>query len=340
MKPILNRSNPLELNTLFIQPSRWCARNCTNCYVKEHSGGEDGRYLSTSVLAQLFLQFYKGINGAWANQITISIDDLPKHPTKYWWMRDIFIKIMDLIPRERIQNAYPEVHGTFHTTDTFKEYFSEWNPGNNYVSTRLDMISFSMLKESDKDLLDEIRQQTKVNYNYLIPCKITAFNTKKHIDHLTTIGRMVDHIYLVIMKDPIGKGYSELAQIGQRSRMRDDIEYINTLLEYLPEDVRQKISIDGCLQDTIKYTRTGFGCSANISRIQVWPDGSVTGCPYAFHSTGKPGSSVEDILENIKEARNKYDFRESCHLPNVYNSIRRRFKNSGNEIQTRKTLAI
>ncbi len=94
-------------------------------------------------------------------------------------------------------------------------------------------------------------------------------------------------------------------------------------MERLPTNVRNKVSVDGCLQDTIKYTKTGFGCSSNVSRVQVWPDGSVTGCPYAFSSDGPIGKTAEDILDNIISARKQYDFKQKCHLPEVYNSIRK-----------------
>jgi hypothetical protein len=113
--------------------------------------------------------------------------------------------------------------------------------------------------------------------------------------------------------------------LGDRQRMQNDISYIQTMLGRLPEHVRSKTNVDGCLEDTIRFSRTGFGCSSNVSRLQIWPDGSVSGCPYAFNGSTPPGLSLEDLLANIRAARETYDF-DRCHLPDVHNSILQRPK--------------
>lgn len=335
MKPILDASNPLELNALFIQPTRWCGLNCKGCYVKEHTGGAGDTHLDWSVLSDLFTKFYFNKDGAWANQITIAVDDLSEDPEQAKQMSTL---IIDIISRLKISSdvTYPEVHMTFHTMDTITQYAYYLGQTVNHFWKHLDMVSLSVIRDKDLPWIQNAKflySDTMVNYNHLVPSNVTSFNIDKYVDHLTKVGELVDHIYMVMFKTPVGGPRNELTKLGDVSRMETDIAYMNTILERVPDSVRRKITIDGCLQDTIKHSKTGFGCSSNVSRVQVWPDGSVTGCPYAHSSTGPGGSTVEDILVNIARARREYDFRERCHLPDVYDTVTNRRKNPRLKIQ-------
>jgi len=329
MKHVLDNTNPYELNALFLQPTRWCGLSCKNCYVKEHAGGEEDYHISVAMWMDLFYHFYYGKPIAsidkyyipWANQITVSIDNLPKDESKRQQMREIY----NMLLRERLLEIeiYPEIHITVNSLEVLHEY-------GNTIPRYLNMLSISNISSNSLKELKEIKSQYPnlcVNYNHLIPSNVTSINISKYVNKMAEIGNIVDHIYLVINKSPIGRERNLLTHIGETSRMRSDISYINTMMERLPKNVRQKISIDGCLQDTIKSSRTGFGCSSNVSRLQIWPDGTVSGCPYSYTTTGDRAKSVEDIFENIRKARKQYDFREKpCHLPRLYDSISRRHK--------------
>jgi hypothetical protein len=329
MKPILDATNPLELNALFLQPTRWCGLDCSGCYVKEHNRGEEDFHIAPAVWSQLFKKFYlskpseKGLK-CWANQITIAVDDLSKSPEHALKMTDIFTSIIFECLVDQQMEEYPEVHATFNSVKTMSSYGMDDSERMRAILQAFDMYSFSHINNEELEVLKkakgELGDKFQVNYNHLIPTNVTSLNIDKYIDKMTKIGKVVDHIYLVMFKTPVGKERNDLVKIGDKSRMESDIAYINTILERLPGSVRRKVSVDGCLQDTIKHTKTGFGCSSNVSRVQVWPDGSVSGCPYAFES-GRSGRTVEDILVNIARARKEYDFKDKCHLPEVYDSI-------------------
>jgi hypothetical protein len=318
MRPILRVTpNVIELNALFIQPTRWCGLNCEGCYVKEHS--EESYHTPVLEQERLFKYFYKGLNGCWANQITISIDDMPKDPDKRYQMGGLFRAIMSYIHFDsRPKDDRPEVHMTFHTHATIKQY----DPS--YIKLKkLDMISISEISLSQGDFYQSLRGgNALLNWNYLIPEVGPNFNWDKEIKKFEFANKYFDHIYLVIFKTPIGRYRDLLIKLGDKNRMKNDVAYIETILKKLPESIGRKISIDGCLRDTQKFIRTSFGCSSNISKFQVWPDGSVTGCPYAYDTVGKtPGRNVNDILDNIRTERGRYDFGERCHLPEVLKSI-------------------
>jgi hypothetical protein len=316
-----NNPNRLEIETLFIQPTRWCGLNCKGCYVKEHAGDENGFHTSWSEQVKL-VKYFLETEKASANQITISIDNLPKdHPDRKQDMLNLFNAIQDDAVDARANKHDTEIHMTFHDENVFLDYSRELTGGVYYAHTFLDMISFSNIRDLEKAKI--LADGVHLNYNHLIPSNVTSFNIRSHVDRLTKIAEVVDSIYLVIHKSPVGGVRNELVELGDKQRMRSDLRYIKTMMEQLPPSARRKLNVDGCVQDVDKFKKTSFGCSSNISKFQVWPDGSVSGCPYAFKGSTPIGTTADDIMDNIREARGHYDFRERCHLPAVTDSLTR-----------------
>ncbi len=320
MKPILSRGGKnLELNALFIQPTRWCGLNCKGCYVKDHNGGEEDVHLSWSEIHTLFKLFYRGPH--WANQITIAVDDLHKDSNKARHMELIISAILDTMVVDSMvkeQREKPEVHMTLHTPHTFLQYEKIGTRG----WEKLSMVSFSEmpLNFHARKVYDTFKSfGVPINYNTMVPRNWLA---DKEIEHLTKIGReYADHIYLVMHKTPVGEADHAFKIPIQRNHWETYQLYISEVVDRLPVDVRRKVSTDGCVSDTIKYSRTGFGCSSNVSRFQVWPDGSVSGCPYAFSGNTEGAITSQGVVENIRKARQQYDFGSRCHLPSVYTSL-------------------
>lgn len=322
MRPILNFGGEhLELGTLFIQPTRWCGLNCRSCYVKAHDGGEDGYHTPWQQQLELFRYFYTG--PGWANQITISVDDLHKDADKRDHMLKLILMINSTIANDtRPQSDRPEVHMTMHTPRTWYQYVDN----NVLIGDGLSMVSFSELPEhlpETNEVLAHFEMLgVPVNYNKLIPTYNDGMDWDKEAARVTRLAEQIDHIYMVIYKRPIGLAKKDVISPADTQRMTSDIVYLENILSRVTKDVKAKITTDGCLRDTIQYTSTGFGCSSGVSRFQVWPDGTVSGCPYAFRGMGKRAEFYQDILANIRIARQTYEFKEACHLPTVYSSTR------------------
>lgn len=334
MRQILHKigpTGPIEMNTLFIQPTRWCALDCPGCYVVAHDQPEQVHNLNDAVLSDLLHELMA--KGHHVNQFTISGDNLSKDPEKKRFMAEAMGTYLSWSREAKIAGYTSEFHATFNTPTAMRQY-EEAYPAMSEGLRTLDVISFSNIPAG---MPDEVQpnhwmwshrmgngvrtfHRTKFNYNHLIPENVSSLNINEYVEKMEWIGGQVDSIHLVISKTPTGKPRNELVQLGDRTRMKSDLAYIGTMMKRLSTEVRRKINVDGCLQDTIKYRRSGFGCSANISKFQLWPDGSVSGCPYAHKGSTGPGQSATDILDNFRKAAETYEFR-GCHLPDVHSAI-------------------
>lgn len=337
MRPILKVMTPenVELNALFIQPTRWCGMNCKGCYVKEHSNPKSPH---THVQAQTWIDLIdRCMRGdvVWANQLTISIDELPPNTPENSYKQEVMTKVFLAALEARAKyrdQEHPELHFTMRSPDTFGPYLQDWQGFDAHLTTKdLDMISFSHIDmRKHASILPIMKQFSRVNYNHLIPSNIDSSNIREYVEKLFQIAMRVDSTYLIIFKEPMCRRYTATDRNRFRARLQHDIAVINSIRKLVGERMfRDKFVVDGCLSDTANYHKTGQQCSSNISRFQVWPDGSVTGCPYAFGADRDGSGSVAGILANIRAARSESDFKQGCYLPQIYDSIVRRPKGEG-----------
>lgn len=318
MRNILNVSgDKIELNALFIQPSRLCAGNCAGCYVKEHVQTKE--YMEPTLFGKLIWAAIED-RVLFANQITVSFDLLPEDD----WHKSILLAYYKKLS-EQVRNAkeqgvdLPAIHGTFTHADSFIEYKRSISSH----SDPFDMVSISNLPtpaDAERILANNggAMAGRHINFNHQIPEYICSDNIDEYVKHMETIAKAVSTIYLVIHKFPVGKEMTVEDEIRFKNRLTHDLTVIHTLNKRLTDNARAKLIYDGCLADTAKFAKDGHGCSSNISRIQVWPDGSVTGCAYAHQSSTGPAETIELLIDNIRAVRKEYDFREKCYLPSFY----------------------
>ncbi len=326
--PVTNE-HELVINALFVQPTYHCAFNCEGCYVKgmEKVAGILSNHDHINVLVKTIKKFtgcstldtYDKYDGKiQANQITIALDTPPLVGEEGWAQMRYFWESVRKIPRWTKCQGIAEWKTTeFHltcfsphvfmtsyhppgkTAEDFFHYETDWK--------HWDVISFSHLTQADIPFLAQmknIRPNVERNWN------LTAFNedwTKAHLAYFKIIAEHVDRIYYVMHKPATG----EPLDIKKVKTYFDNLAKIK---HQLGEDFYKKVTIDGCVQDARKFRDTGFGCSSNISRFQVWPNGSVSGCPYQQSPVTSGATSVEDVIANIRQAAKRYEFDE-CRIP-------------------------
>lgn len=318
MKQILcNSGDNVEVNALFVQPTYSCTgcNNAKNCYVKNHQ--QSDHQVDWHEQYKLIEWFALGENNCHANQITVSIDNPPLNNS------DLYKQFQYLIRLSRLKRV-GELHITVNSPGVLIKYLAM---GQSIISISIenfDMISFSSIKNTALGFIQDYQRDTAINYNHLCPTIVNSSTINKQIQHIIDVGEIVNSIYMIVRKAPMKAFYTDQECAQNATRLQQDMSYIRTILERVPEHVRKKLIIDTCIQDAVGSQRTGFGCSANISKFQVWPDGTVSGCPYAYQGVGTPAKSAEDILENIRMARDRYDFNELCSIRKSNDNLSRR----------------
>jgi len=299
MKQFLNMSTATEVNTLFLQPTYYCGKQCKNCYVKQHITS-DKTQIPVEVFKEFVSKFFFNKDKCWANQITLSLDTLSVNQTERDHMLDIY-KIFNNLIYVSNTNDRPELHITVNDLRSLRDYYPEAVPN-------IDVLSITNIYNSDETALHDLQKLLgiAINWNLLVT---TNVDIQLLANKINKIGQFVDHIYFLLEKVPIG---SKVTESDRQNINRNNIIYKH-LKKYVTTSIYNKITLDRCAQSTFDFRTTGYGCSANIFQFQIWPDGSVSGCPYAQSSNTQSGVTAQDIVNNIHEARNQYDFNK-CYI--------------------------
>ena len=301
-------------NTIFVQPTNLCAKKCEGCYVKAHCHGpqmdpqEHTRFLR-------MLWFRENIV---CNQITISMDSLRTKSTDYNGDADHIMRECTQFTTAQttgtLPTIKPEIHLTFNNVQDYRRY--NFRPR---LMDGINVVTFShidMRTCDDRAEIKEIQLQgVKVNYNYSLLCEYPGMMSDEKVDReleaFETILTLVDSVYMLVWKEPVGKVFDMFSLNEYKERLRKNLKWA----DYIQSEFRSpKIMMDTCVKDVLEYKKCGYGCAANVSRFQVWPDGSVSGCPYALQSCTTEATTAEKVIYNIrKKARESYDW-DKCVL--------------------------
>ena len=298
------------LDAVFIQPTYSCALDCKGCYVKESTKSAQQE---TAKLFKDFVDWLLENNQVRTRQITLAVDNLPSprrvsmrdpvHRTRVA-MLDILHHLITTI--DKSNPNHPELHLTVNSPEAATEYFRELGPEiDTQAMSTVTLVSYSHLAQRHLSWLQNSKPsreaaQLEVNYNYMPDGRYDLY--REVLEH-------VDMSYVILHKAGLGK--------------RNDPKQIQVFKEALrvidtwPRHLKDKVIVDSCVTDSYKFKTTGFGCSANISKVHVWPDGHVTGCPYNKDG-GRPAYELVGLVNNLKEALNRYEFLGetiSCTIP-------------------------
>jgi len=312
---ILN-SNIININAVFIQPTTYCGLNCKGCYVKAWEKNlnssenlESWKWLD---LFHIFIGEHKTNprligKEVHTNQITLALDNLPSPRgliTEH--MQRILVNYLTVAQYGKERAIDTEFHMTVNSIDALYEY----RPFSMEQAKCLDLITFSQIHKKDIGKLKGMRDiVSHVNYNFQ-PSLLN--NTKKAIKQKIKILKEdilpnVNTMYLILHKPDTGKDLDQ-------EMTNNYFLFWEQLKETLPPGLLAKVNLDGCVIDAKRYVTTGGGCSSNISRFQVWPNGAVSGCPYSHTPKTKAAIDAVDIIENIQEASKVYEFKK-CKIP-------------------------
>jgi hypothetical protein len=315
----------IRINSLFFQPVNYCSYNCSGCYIKERASTDE--LITTIFWSRLQKIFADDSSPHSANQITLSVDSLPSNTTAVFqetiavYMKTVFYNFLKnawYLKTEKRTST--EFHITVHDPISLSRYMAD-NSGKNLYIEALDLISFSHLflfsdKSKGKLFSNIFPEHTKINFNL-----ISSEGFLKNFDQYRYILEEIDYIYLILKKPDLGKHISQ-----------EDRDLFWKAYELISKDssLSHKLSMDTCVKDAEKYGLTGYGCSANISKFQINPNGAVAGCPYSSINNSEAISlskytvapshvdTIEELMEmtlaSIRYSNKQYDFKR-CKIP-------------------------
>lgn len=264
---------PILLDHITIQPTWGCERDCRFCYLmKERNKSLRGQ---------------RGIN----------------------WFRAIFREILfnksPFFKTKQVTLSVDRVDTNELANNIVREYIGLQN-GNSDDPEKCITVhnKFDIPNElgdikwiSVSHISNQAEAKQLKNLGKLINWNVRPQDIIKDELEANRIADCVDHIHLILEKPVLGVEFSpsaffQLAHARTRLNINQD-----------------KIIVDRCYQ--ISQNEDGFGCNANLKQIAIWPDGTVTGCPY---NSSHEDLQYEDSL--IIALRDEYDW-EKCKIKEV-----------------------
>jgi hypothetical protein len=276
----LNKDETI-IDQLFIQPTYYCAGKCKDCYVFAHEKyyfAYNEEYVRSPLDEQIkfFKSFYDGPH--WANQISISVDELPDDVEKAAHMADYITSVLS-VALVSSREEKPELHLTLRSIRTLESYCKAGVPL--FLWGTASVISFSEIN-CWPEPIEQLRDAgVKINLNKI-----------GWADASTPEVMVVDSVYILLKKPQLIWHPKMLYFLQPHKKIQRDI-----CAHHLEHD----------------------DCNANISKFQIWPDGSASGCPYIVWSDTGPGLTAEKMVKNIIKSSKEENFRE-CPLKSVNTS--------------------
>jgi len=239
------------------QPTIGCKNNCRNCYIKKSVAHQTkAQTNSTEIVDMLFNQ--RQVD---CGQFTIGLDDLDNYP---------------LPITTRLKALWNELNSTktIHSpalciTANGPHTITKWQHEldikhlDQFIAP-LSMVSIEFTYDSSAmgKLVDSCRRCNVVlNLNLVVRPNSISFMEGYS-------SARVDQIHLLLEKNKLGSAPAKSAITEYRKAVKQ--------LQILPI-----VHHDKCVQATLeRKLNPSSTCMAGLGIAHVWPDGSVTGCPY------------------------------------------------------------
>lgn len=303
----INEENFIQISHIMWQPIFKCKATCKGCYVRESESSKYNGPLRADILDYIFKD--KKVD---CEQLTISLDTLYSFSD----VQDLVQKLKDLwkLYREGEKTVFggeksfskedrylPELCVTVQNMNALTLWLQQLEMSLEQFMYPLTVLSLSQLPVQGKVCLPLVEEAEKnnviLNYNKVVTEKTASqkgFEMGVRYAHRT---------YLALHKNPLGEEQNP-----------DAPQYIEDAIQAADEQHRNKITVDVCITDAlIKTRKEEHACSAGISKVHVWPDGSVTGCPYDSHHI--MGEKLPDTFQELRQvvAANAHPFKK-CRI--------------------------
>jgi MoaA/NifB/PqqE/SkfB family radical SAM enzyme len=257
-----------NIDAIFIQPTYGCALNCSGCYVKESI--QNGQMPKR--IFKEFLEYIYSSGRVNVGQVTVAVDNLPegfsdKEKRDYGIMLETYKSAIEL---KRESGSKTELHLTVNSYPAYVKYLRKVGVSNqpHNSPSPVNLVSYSHIAPKFVEIFERSYKKyeegdPQINYNYMPDGKWDNYAEALKFVHMS---------YFVLHKPGLGNRLDPM----QVQLYKEGLRFVDTL----PRELKKKVIVDSCVTDSHDFLSTGYGCSANIRKIHVWPDGHVSGCPY------------------------------------------------------------
>lgn len=281
-----------HIHHIMWQPTANCSCRCAGCYVPQMQQSEINIDIAIKVFSERSIA---------CNQFTLSADNLTQFPKE---LKDAVRGIWKQYPRTEVINGIeiavtgqPELCVTAHSWNTVQCWARDLEMSVDDFLWPVSILSLSTFPSLGKNIAEMIdqchRNDTKVNFNYMV--KGGEENSKAF-----EMGcRYADQVYLVLKKAPLGQEQDPMA-FANWLKARDIAK----------KEAKDKLIEDTCVLDSIHKIHVSTSiqeqntlCGAGKTKKHVWPDGTITGCPYDSNLTcrGMNHCKIWEVIDGFKK---------------------------------------
>lgn len=302
----------VEVGHIMWQPMTACALRCHDCYLsafrEEHPTDDDqGR---GSLLSLIYT--HKLIK---CNQLTLSLNTVREVPR---WLQVGLQRLWK--NHNKHSGSDPLLAITAHDLRTLDFWAQALElPDLAALLQPLGVLSLSVFPYHPDDIVR--LKQACLTHGVTLNYNRVASEDIAHTEQFAIGCKVADSIHVVLNKQPLGakQPTADLYQWHQAVNLARRFPLI-------------RVVQDLCVRESERYLDEGKTCSACYGRLHVWPDESVTGCPYdARHICTAPVTRATDrmasaqllerILAVVQTTKDYHPIRH-CGIPETIKKLR------------------
>lgn len=288
----INNSEYVTVNHVIFNPTFKCNVGCPTCYLTSFEKKSQTPELSSIVWMRDWIKQCLTEDQVLCNQVSISVNT-----NELGSMGDLRTRsILRSLNEHQFERTDTDLNVTV-SIGSWRDYIDD------IIVANPTILSLSIDSYKTLDYIPQVINDLKslpvwtsgfkplINLNVLAnkdfdPSWISEF---MRLERLYGRGPLFHHMYVVMEKPPLGREYKG-----------SSLESMKKLTSIMPQD---RVSIDGCLTSCRDNGRVKNPCGEGINLLSVWPNGTLTGCPYATGELGRSVTTHRKFVDVVRDYR-------------------------------------